>query len=191
MGINLVYGFAVPGIDNAGHIGGAITGLLIASGFALAYRQRLMAMRSSTPSSAPYHTEYVDYQAKPNFDSAHNLDESNPYENINYTDTDTHNPVNSYESYDGYSSENYDSTAIKSQFDNRYATVTDFDTLDNTSSEPIKHTQNIIINKDIATPKPTVVWQLLPWLVILIVAIGFTGWWLTIHNQILQVLAAQ
>ena len=23
MGINLVYGFAVPGIDNAGHIGGA------------------------------------------------------------------------------------------------------------------------------------------------------------------------
>ena len=196
MGINLVYGFAVPGIDNAGHIGGAITGLLIASGFALAYRQRLMAMRSSTPSSAPYHTEYVDYQTKPNFDSAHNLDESNfdesnPYENINYTDTDTHNPVNSYESYDGYSSENYDSTAIKSQFDNRYATVTDFDTLDNTSSEPIKHTQNIIINKDIATPKPTVVWQLLPWLVILIVAIGFTGWWLTIHNQILQVLAAQ
>ncbi|WP_352288899.1 rhomboid family intramembrane serine protease, partial [Psychrobacter sp. GW64-MNA-CIBAN-0177] len=30
MGINLVYGFAVPGIDNAGHIGGAVTGLVIA-----------------------------------------------------------------------------------------------------------------------------------------------------------------
>ncbi|MGO3887573.1 MAG: rhomboid family intramembrane serine protease, partial [Psychrobacter sp.] len=41
MGINLVYGFAVPGIDNAGHIGGAITGLVIALPFAIAYRQRM------------------------------------------------------------------------------------------------------------------------------------------------------
>lgn len=38
MAINLVYGFAVPGIDNAGHIGGAITGIIIASAFALTYK---------------------------------------------------------------------------------------------------------------------------------------------------------
>ena len=35
MGINLLYGFAVPGIDNAGHIGGALTGAIL--GFAIAY----------------------------------------------------------------------------------------------------------------------------------------------------------
>ena len=45
MGINLVYGFAVPGIDNAGHIGGAVTGLVIALAFAIAYRQRAKATR--------------------------------------------------------------------------------------------------------------------------------------------------
>ena len=44
MGIDLVYGFAVPGIDNAGHIGGAITGLIIALAFAIAYRQRMTAV---------------------------------------------------------------------------------------------------------------------------------------------------
>ena len=38
MGINLMYGFAVPGIDNAGHIGGAITGGVIAVGIMLGYR---------------------------------------------------------------------------------------------------------------------------------------------------------
>lgn len=38
MGINLVYGFAVPGIDNAGHIGGALTGAVIAVGTMLGYR---------------------------------------------------------------------------------------------------------------------------------------------------------
>ena len=49
MGINLVYGFAVPGIDNAGHIGGALTGLLIALPIAFAYRQRLRAQQATTP----------------------------------------------------------------------------------------------------------------------------------------------
>lgn len=38
MVINLVYGFAVPGIDNAGHFGGAITGGIIALGILLGYR---------------------------------------------------------------------------------------------------------------------------------------------------------
>ena len=35
MGINLLYGFAVPGIDNAGHIGGALTGAIIGLAIAL------------------------------------------------------------------------------------------------------------------------------------------------------------
>ena len=52
MGINLVYGFAVPGIDNAGHIGGAVTGLVIALAFAIAYRQRLAATLQNMPSRA-------------------------------------------------------------------------------------------------------------------------------------------
>ena len=46
MGINLVYGFAVPGIDNAGHIGGAITGAIIALAFAIAYRKHHPAISS-------------------------------------------------------------------------------------------------------------------------------------------------
>ncbi|WP_227526047.1 hypothetical protein [Psychrobacter sp. FDAARGOS_221] len=38
MGINLMYGFAVPGIDNAGHIGGAITGAILAVGIMIGLR---------------------------------------------------------------------------------------------------------------------------------------------------------
>ena len=51
MGINLVYGFAVPGIDNAGHIGGAITGAIIALGFAFAYRKTQPVFDASLPVS--------------------------------------------------------------------------------------------------------------------------------------------
>lgn len=40
MGINLIYGFAVPGIDNAGHIGGALTGTLLALAFVAGRRRR-------------------------------------------------------------------------------------------------------------------------------------------------------
>ena len=183
MGINLVYGFAVPGIDNAGHIGGAMTGLLMALGFALAYRQRLTAIHNSQQiSSAPYHTEYVNYQAT--IDNVYNLDKNNFNENERnensiYNDTDTQNPVNSY------------NTDINAQFDNRYAT-TDFD---NDNNAPAKITQSISINNNQSTAaikrKPAIIWQLLPWLVILIIAVGLGVWWLVIHNQILQVLATQ
>ena len=62
MGINLVYGFAVPGIDNAGHIGGAVTGLVIALAFAIAYRQRLAATVQHVPRRVgdSYHTTYIN-----------------------------------------------------------------------------------------------------------------------------------
>ncbi|GAA0310658.1 rhomboid family intramembrane serine protease [Psychrobacter aestuarii] len=61
MGINLVYGFAVPGIDNAAHIGGAITGGVIALAIAIDYKQRgrtagayLAAMYQQTSNGVPY-----------------------------------------------------------------------------------------------------------------------------------------
>ncbi|MBO6198940.1 MAG: rhomboid family intramembrane serine protease, partial [Psychrobacter sp.] len=62
MGINLVYGFAVPGIDNAGHIGGAVTGLVIALAFAIAYRQRLAVTLQNMPSRAQdiYQATYIN-----------------------------------------------------------------------------------------------------------------------------------
>ncbi|MDN5566174.1 MAG: rhomboid family intramembrane serine protease [Psychrobacter sp.] len=181
MGINLVYGFAVPGIDNAGHIGGAITGLLIASGFAIAYRQRLIAIRSSTSSSAPYHTEYIDYQADTNAEKAIDINnDSNAAENSIYNNIEAHDPVNSY-----------NNTDINAQFDSRYAT-TDFDDNANAPAEIIQNT-SIKNNESTAATikKPASVWQLLPWLVMVLIAIGFIGWWLMIHNQILQVLAVQ
>lgn len=115
MGINLVYGFAVPGIDNAGHIGGAITGLLIALGFAITYRQRL---KTEPAESSIYQTIEVHYT---------------PHDG-------------------GY---------------NDIKTV---------SSQPK------------TSAKPTIMWQLLPWVVILLIAIGFVWWWQDIHHQILQVL---
>ncbi|WP_019673689.1 rhomboid family intramembrane serine protease [Psychrobacter lutiphocae] len=45
MGINLMYGFAVPGIDNAGHIGGAITGAILAIGVMLGLRFSLQGAK--------------------------------------------------------------------------------------------------------------------------------------------------
>ncbi|AWT49423.1 rhomboid family intramembrane serine protease [Psychrobacter sp. YP14] len=42
MGINLMYGFAVPGIDNAGHIGGALTGAVLAVGIMVGYRYSIL-----------------------------------------------------------------------------------------------------------------------------------------------------
>ncbi|WP_201585816.1 rhomboid family intramembrane serine protease [Psychrobacter jeotgali] len=128
MGINLVYGFAVPGIDNAGHIGGAVTGLIIALGFAIAYRQRMAAIQQDR---TIYSTHYGNY-------SLNN-------EVYNHTNADI--PVNS--------------------------TI---------NSRPIDVTPT-------KTSKPTLLWSLLPWLVMLLIAIGFVWWWQDIHNQILQILS--
>lgn len=118
MGINLVYGFAVPGIDNAGHIGGAVTGLVIALAIGIAHRQRMSAQLASIPS---YQTDYTQYSADGNIHIQPTFDRQN----------------------------NYHSTA-----------------------------------------KPAMIWQLLPWLVILAISIGFFLWWQDIHIQILRALAA-
>lgn len=40
MGINLMLGFAIPNIDNAGHIGGAITGALMTAIFAMFFKAK-------------------------------------------------------------------------------------------------------------------------------------------------------
>ena len=147
MGINLVYGFAVPGIDNAGHIGGAVTGLVIALAFAIAYRQRLAATLQNIPSRAQdiYHTTYIN---SPRFDNDGNFDNNSSF--------------------------NYDS-AVNLPLDS-YA-----------NQPPLNHGK---INEQQTATKSTLIWQLLPWLVLLLISIGFIWWWQDIHQQILQVLAA-
>src|SRR5699024_12096805 len=53
---------AVPGMDNAGDIGGAVTGLVIALAFAIAYRQRLAVTLQNMPSRAQeiYQATYIN-----------------------------------------------------------------------------------------------------------------------------------
>jgi hypothetical protein len=120
MVINLVYGFAVPGIDNAGHIGGAITGLIIALALAIAYRQRMAAVIQNTAINR------IDYLPR-----------------------------------------------YQSEQQNEYHTTLS-ETL-NEKSTPIKL---------------TLIWQLLPWIVMLCISIGFMWWWQDIHQQLIEVLNA-
>ena len=161
MGINLVYGFAVPGIDNAGHIGGAVTGLVIALAFALAYRQRLAATLQNVPSRVGdiYQTTYIN------------------------------SPVNS----------DTDFSADTSRFDNDTPCFDSDGNFDNNSSFNHDSAVNLPINinanhskfnEQKTATKSIFIWQLLPWLVMLLISIGFIWWWQDIHQQILQVLAA-
>jgi len=163
MGINLVYGFAVPGIDNAGHIGGAVTGLVIALAFAIAYRQRLAVTLQNVPSAAQdiYQTTYI------NSPTSSDTDFSIP--------TSTHAPrFDNGGSFDNNSSFNHDS-AVNLPLDS-YA-----------NQAALNHSK---INEQQTVTKSTFIWQLLPWLVMLLISIGFIWWWQDIHQQILQVLAA-
>ena len=163
MGINLVYGFAVPGIDNAGHIGGAVTGLVIALAFAIAYRQRLAATLQNMPSRAQdiYQTTYI------NSPTSSDTDFSIP--------TSNHAPRFDNEgNFDNNSSFNHDS-AVNLPLDS-YA-----------NQAALNHGK---INEQQTATKSTLIWQLLPWLVMLLISIGFVWWWQDIHQQILQVLAA-
>lgn len=147
MGINLVYGFAVPGIDNAGHIGGAVTGLVIALAFAIAYRQRLAATLQNMPSRAQdiYQATYINSFR---FDNDGNFDNNSSFNH----DSAVNLPLDSY-----------------------------------ANQAPLNHSK---INQQQTVTKSTFIWQLLPWLVMLLISIGFIWWWQDIHQQILQVLAA-
>ncbi|MGP5501919.1 rhomboid family intramembrane serine protease [Psychrobacter faecalis] len=147
MGINLVYGFAVPGIDNAGHIGGAVTGLVIALAFAIAYRQRLAATLQNMPSRAQdiYQTTYINSFR---FDNDGNFDNNSSFNH----DSAVNLPINV-----------------------------------NANHASLNHSK---INEQQTATKSTLIWQLLPWLVMLLISVGFVWWWQDIHQQILQVLAA-
>lgn len=147
MGINLVYGFAVPGIDNAGHIGGAVTGLVIALAFAIAYRQRLAATLQNMPSRAQdiYQATYINSFR---FDNEGNFDNNSSFNH----DSAVNLPLDSY-----------------------------------ANQAALNHSK---INQQQTVTKSTFIWQLLPWLVMLLISIGFVWWWQDIHQQILQVLAA-
>ena len=147
MGINLVYGFAVPGIDNAGHIGGAVTGLVIALAFAIAYRQRLAVTLQNMPSRAQdiYQATYINSFR---FDNEGNFDNNNSFNH----DSAVNLPLDSY-----------------------------------ANQAALNHSK---INEQQTVTKSTLIWQLLPWLVMLLISIGFIWWWQDIHQQILQVLAA-
>ena len=144
MGINLVYGFAVPGIDNAGHIGGAVTGLVIALAFAIAYRQRMAAMLRDV-AIHQNHYQNNDQNVYPN--------------NYQTNDIDHLMGSNTYSDNDNYTNSEITINAI----------------------------HNRVIEQK--TPaKPAFIWQLLPWLMILLISIGFVWWWQDIHQQILEVL---
>lgn len=137
MGINLVYGFAVPGIDNAGHIGGAITGLLIALAFAVAYRQRMAAMQQNIPSIPVYQNRYpTEYQT-------------------DYIDSPTSSNIGSDIPID--------------------STINPY------------HVRTVSAQSNIPA-KPAMIWRLLPWMMMLLITLGFGWWWQDIHLQILEVL---
>ena len=194
MAINLVYGFAVPGIDNAGHIGGAITGLVIALAFAIGYRQRLaVAMQNAAIQQAkslhPYQTTYhYGDQGSKQYNNQHHetLDNSGHYDS---------SPI------DQSFSLNTDSIKQNAELDNNDSRLNNRDI-----NTPDMHGRDMervaAVNsalKDNATHstvesknpiKPSFIWQLLPWLAMLIISTGFVWWWQDIHQQILQVLAA-
>ena len=190
MAINLVYGFAVPGIDNAGHIGGAITGLVIALAFAIGYRQRLaVAMQNAATQQAqrvhPYQTTY-HYGANHNSQYNDPLDNSDRYGS---SSIDQSFSLNTDSINQDAELDNNDS-----RLDNRDVTMPDMHGSDMERVTAVNSalkdnaTHSTIESKD--PIKPSFIWQLLPWLAMLIISIGFVWWWQDIHQQILQVLKA-
>ena len=191
MGINLVYGFAVPGIDNAGHIGGAITGLMIALAFAIAYRQRMAITLQNMPSIPVFQSSYQHgYQS--DFKNEQQNEKQDNYQTtyINSpasSDTDfasSHHRLDNENGFNNASSLNNtrlnnDSLYNESHIDNNIGVNSN---LNVTPNYPM-------LSEEKTPPKSTLIWQLLPWLVMLLISIGFIWWWQDIHQQILQVLS--
>ena len=131
--------------------------------FAIAYRQRLAATLQNVPSAAQdiYQTTYINSPAS--------------------SDTDFSTPASTLAprfdnegNFDNNSSFNHDSAV------NLPINV-------NANHASLNHSK---INEQQTATKSTLIWQLLPWLVMLLISIGFIWWWQDIHQQILQVLAA-
>ena len=175
MGINLVYGFAVPGIDNAGHIGGAITGLIIALAFAIAYRQRMAAFMQNI---ATYESAYLPHYQSEQQNEYHTTYINTP---VN-SDTDFDNDVHSTNPH-----LNHDSLHNESHVDNNSGVNSNV-TVNPTN--PIRPTLNETLNEKSTAIKPALIWQLLPWIVMLFISIGFMWWWQDIHQQLIEVLNA-
>ncbi|KRG32823.1 rhomboid family intramembrane serine protease [Psychrobacter sp. P11G3] len=192
MGINLVYGFAVPGIDNAGHIGGAITGLVIALAFAIGYRQRLAvaiqnaAIQQQRTFNA-YQTNY-SYSAhdNPPYDSQYSGQYREQHDNQSRYDAtpldqSPHFAANSIEQDTAVANDETNASDINAN--NSADSV-------NTINSPLNNgTVHNSIEPE-ALKKPSIIWQLLPWLAMLLISIGFVWWWQDIHQQLLQVLKA-
>ncbi|WP_201508984.1 rhomboid family intramembrane serine protease [Psychrobacter alimentarius] len=156
MGINLVYGFAVPGIDNAGHIGGAVTGLMIALAFAIAYRQRMI----------------IAQQNRPIPESPYPIHEPSPYQ------TDAQNTYQTYEVNHSFD--------VDASYSSHHST--EFDAHDTSNVNKTLNTVHDPIVSHKPQTRPSLLWTLLPWIVMLLISVGFVWWWQDIHYQIVEVL---
>ena len=175
MGINLVYGFAVPGIDNAGHIGGAITGLVIALAFAIAYRQRMAAVIQNT---AINQNGYLPHYQSEQQNKYHTTYINTPGNSDTDFDNDAH--LNNTHL-------NHDSLHNESHVDNNSGVNSNVTV---NPINPIRPTLNETLNDKSTAIKPALIWQLLPWIVMLFIGIGFMWWWQDIHQQLVEVLSA-
>ncbi len=192
MAINLVYGFAVPGIDNAGHIGGAITGLIIALPIALAYRQRqLTEQRALAHAQVAYQTAVKNSYLNNN--QSHYSKKSQPHYQDSSQTPDNDNPplTNIFADNSGQIPVNLEANAHDAHHD-AVTEIVNID-FDHDVNGRVHDSNPAYANPKMIAIKPvrvSLMWQWLPWIIMLIIVAGFIWWWQDIHNQILQILAA-